>query len=144
MNKTSKVTNVQADGTWKSKQYNTTFYKFEVSFENGDTGEYSSKSPEQNKFVVGQEAEYTLENGQYGNKIKPVSTFEQGSYTQKANSPGRELSIIRQSSLKCATDYVIANGGNITTILHNADILANYVQTGIIPAEEPTTHEMPF
>jgi len=143
MNKTSKVTNVQANGTWESKQYNTTYYKFEVSFENGDVGEYSSKSPEQNKFVVGQETEYEYIGGKFP-KVKPVNTFEQGSYTQKANSPGRELSIIRQSSLKCATDYVIANGGNITTILHNADILTNWVQTGTIPADEPVSHEMPF
>lgn len=143
MNKTSKVTNVQANGTWQSKQYNTTFYKYEISFENGDVGEYSSKTPEQNKFVVGQEAEYEYIGGQYP-KVKPVSTFEQGSYTPKANTAGRELSIIRQSSLKCATDYVIANGGNITTILHNADILTNWVQTGVVPTEEPTTHEMPF
>ena len=143
MNKTSKVTNVQANGTWESKQYNTTYYKFEVSFENGDVGEYSSKSPEQNKFVVGQETEYEYIDGKFP-KVKPVSTFEQGSYAPKANTAGRELLIIRQSSLKCATDYVIANGGDITTILHNADILTNWVQTGVVPAEEPTAHEMPF
>jgi hypothetical protein len=143
MNKTSKVTNVQANGTWESKQYNTIYYKFEVNFENGDVGEYSSKTPEQNKFVVGQETEYEYIGGKYP-KVKPVSTFEQNSYTPKANTAGRELSIIRQSSLKCATDYVIANGGDITTILYNADILTNWVQTGTIPAAEPVSQDLPF
>ena len=48
MNKKSKVTNVQASGTWEGKFG--LMYKFEVEFENGDAGEYSSKSKDQNKF----------------------------------------------------------------------------------------------
>ena len=33
---------VQANGTWQLKVGSKTFYKHEVSFDNGDTGEYSS------------------------------------------------------------------------------------------------------
>ena len=52
MNKKSKVVSVQANGTWEGKYG--VMYKYEVAFENGDAGEYSSKSAEQNKFVEGQ------------------------------------------------------------------------------------------
>jgi hypothetical protein len=41
MEKTSKVTNVAGIGTWNG-QYGV-MYKFEVSFENGDSGQYMSK-----------------------------------------------------------------------------------------------------
>ena len=37
------------------------FFVHAISFSNGDTGEYSSKSQEQTKFVVGQEADYTID-----------------------------------------------------------------------------------
>ncbi len=142
MTKKSKVTQAQADGTWNGKYG--LMYKYEIAFENGDTGEYSSKSENQNKFVVGQEAEYTLEAGQYGNKIKPVSTFTQGGYTPVSKGSDRELSIVRQSSLKCATDYVIANGGDIAAIIHNADVLTKWVQTGELPAAAPVSKDLPF
>jgi len=68
MIKTSKVKSVQANGTWEGKFG--LMYKFEVSFENGDTGEYSSKSQDQTKFVEGQEAEYEYTDGKFP-KVKP-------------------------------------------------------------------------
>lgn len=145
MTKTSKVSNVQGTGTWTSKQYGTTFYKFEVTFENGDSGEYSSKSQEQTKFVVGQDADYTIDSTQYGSKIKPVSNFDgNSSYTPVAKNSDRELSIIRQSSLKCATDYVVANGGDESRIIDIADILTKWVQTGEKPTSTSTNDDMPF
>ena len=45
--KNSKVTSVQSNGTWEGKYG--MMYKFEIGFENGDVGEYSSKNQEQNK-----------------------------------------------------------------------------------------------
>ena len=141
MNKTSKVTNVQANGTWEG-QYGL-MYKYDVTFENGDSGEYSSKSKEQNKFVVGQDTQYNFIDGKYP-KVKPVSNFEQTSYTQKPTNTNRELAIIRQSSLKCATDYVIANGGDINTVIINADTLTKWVQTGEMPIAAPVSKDLPF
>ena len=43
--KKGKVKRVTANGTWEGKFG--VMYKFEVEFENGDVGEYSSKSLEQ-------------------------------------------------------------------------------------------------
>ena len=42
--KTGVVTAVTQNGTWTSQQYGKTFYKFEITFDNGDMGEYSSAS----------------------------------------------------------------------------------------------------
>ena len=63
MEKKSKVNGVSANGTWDSKYG--TMYKFEVSFENGDVGEYNSKTQDQTKFVIGQEAEYSITSREY-------------------------------------------------------------------------------
>jgi hypothetical protein len=140
MTKTSKVTSAQADGTWNGKYG--LMYRYEVAFENGDSGEYSSKSSEQNKFVVGQETEYTIEAGQYGNKIKPVSNFQQGGYATVKKGDNREKSIVRQSSLKCATDFVIANGGDETRVIEIADMFTTWVLEDKKPT--PAPQEMPF
>ena len=77
------VKNVQANGTWQLKDGSKTFYKHEVSFDNGDTGEYSSIMQDQTKFVVGQETEYEFIDGKFP-KIKPVNTFQPNNFTPKS------------------------------------------------------------
>ena len=107
MQKKSKVTNVQSNGTWEGSYG--TMYKFEVSFENGDTGEYSSKSKDQNKFVIGHETEYEFTDGKYP-KVKPVyNPPSGGSFNKFNNDPNRQKMIVKQSSLKVASDLCIAN-----------------------------------
>ena len=69
MIKKSKVTSVQNNGTWEGKFG--LMYKFEVEFENGDCGEYSSKSQDQTKFVADQETDYEFIDGKFP-KVKPV------------------------------------------------------------------------
>lgn len=141
MIKKSVVKSAQADGGWNGKYGY--MYKYEIAFENGDSGEYSSKSAEQNKFVVGQETEYTLEAGQYGNKIKPVNNFQQGNFSAAPKSDKVQEYIVKQSSLKCAVDYVIANGGDTKTILDTAEIFTNWVLKGEKPTQAPNNN-MPF
>lgn len=50
---------------------------FSIAFENGDKGDYGASQNPQNKFVVGQEADYTLTckvNGDFTNYyIKPLA-----------------------------------------------------------------------
>ena len=96
MNKKSKVTSVQANGTWEGSYG--LMYKYEISFDNSDVGEYSSKSVEQTKFVIGQEVEYTYTGGKFP-KVKPV-------YIAPVEGPGqsREDLIIRQSCIKAAAE----------------------------------------
>ncbi len=55
MQKRGVVNSVQANGSWDGKFG--TMFKYEVSI-GDDVGEYSSKSENQNKFIVGQEVDY--------------------------------------------------------------------------------------
>jgi hypothetical protein len=81
--KKSVVTNVQSNGTWEGKFG--LMYKFEISFENGDVGEYLSKSENQDKFVEGKEIEYQFKDGQYP-RVKPISNFQPNSSYSNSNS----------------------------------------------------------
>ena len=139
MNKKSKVVSAQANGTWQGKYG--VMYKHEIAFENGDAGEYSSKSAEQNKFIVGQETEYEFIDGKFP-KVKPVSNFQQGGYATVKKGDNREKSIVKQSSLKCATDFVIANGGDEARVIELADMFTTWVLEDVKPT--PAPQEMPF
>ncbi len=137
------VKQVQSNGSLELKHG--LFYKYEVTIEaNGKelTGEYLSKSNEQTKFVVGDSTEFEYTDGKWP-KIKPASTFEQGSYTPKQSNPDRDAMIVKQSSLKCATDLVIANGGDLLTVIETAEALTDWVLDGKKPSSTPT-NDMPF
>lgn len=78
---------------------NGTVYYHTITFANGDSGQYGAKSPQCEKFKVGQEYEYQYEvkqNGQYTNvTIKPVQS-QQGGFK---GQPKDESLIAAQSSL---------------------------------------------
>ena len=127
MQKKSKVISVQSNGTWEGSYG--TMYKFEVSFENGDTGEYSSKSKDQNKFVIGHETEYEFTDGKYP-KVKPVyNPPSGGSFNKFNNDPNRQKMIVKQSSLKVAIDYLSAKGVNmdLNDVFKTADKIVEWV-----------------
>ena len=73
--------------------------------------------------------------------MKYVSDFQKG-----GNAPKQDVQeyIIRQSSLKCATDYVIANGGDTNTIINYADIFTKWVLSGKVPTPAPSNESLPF
>jgi hypothetical protein len=128
--KKSIVTNVQSNGTWEG-QYGL-MYKFEVSFQNGDIGEYLSKSEDQNKFIVGNDTDYQFKDGQFP-RVKPISNFQpKASYTNKGDDVQKY--IIKQSSLKCAVDIHIANGDTATSsVLNTAEELTAWVMGKSLP-----------
>ena len=111
--KKSKVIKAEFNGnTWESK-FGGMLYDHDIEMENGDKGVYASKFENQDKFVVGHEAEYTFTGGDFP-KIKPVSNFTQfpsGPNTTyaKPDTERQEL-IVKQSSLKAAVDLCIAQG----------------------------------
>lgn len=142
MVKHSKVIGVQANGTWESKYG--TFYKFEVDFENGDGGEYSSKSKDQNKFVMGQEAYYTIEGDGKFKKVKPAqpegaqnsggSSYSKPSapaYGQK--SPETETRIARMNALTNAVNWASAKGvEHEMEILLIAESFYSFIVNGLV------------
>jgi len=140
MNKKSKVVSVQANGTWEGKYG--VMYKYEVAFENGDAGEYSSKSAEQNKFVEGQETDYEFIDGKFP-KVKPVNNFQQGGFTAAPKNDKVQEYIVKQSSLKCSVDYVIANGGDEARVIELAEMFTAWVLEGKKP-KGTTSNDMPF
>ena len=104
--KTSKVKSVQAKGTWEGKFG--LMYKFEVVMENGNAGEYSCKTKNQEKFIVGEEVQYEFEDGRFP-KIKPY--YNKGNYpfTKAGDNPDRQRAINRWAGLGRAIDYLGAS-----------------------------------
>lgn len=129
--KRSAVTNVTANGSFNG-QYGT-LYKFEVTFANGDSGEYASKSQDQQKFKVGQEVDYSISDRRVGDKIyyniKPVAP-PQGGFPPKAKDPDTDKRITRMSVLKVAGDLVINGDIELKEILAYAQVFEKFVVDG--------------
>lgn len=140
------VTNVTANGTWNS-QYGL-MYKFEITFENGDAGEYNCKTQTQNKFVIGQESEYTISSREYnGNTyftIKPVlpSYGAGGGSFSKGKDPKTSRHILRMNVLQRAVDLAIAEKITLKDIPRVATTFANWVQAED-PVSNPTANAVP-
>ena len=101
--KNSIVKSIQPNGTWEGKYG--LMYKFEIGFENGDVGEYSSKNKDQDKFNIGSKTDYEYIDGKFP-KVKPVymkpDSFNQSSPKQDVNVNN---SIARAVAFKGAIDY---------------------------------------
>lgn len=126
--KNSVVKSVQPSGTWDGKFG--LMYKFEITMDNGDVGQYMSKQKDQTKFRVGMSTDYEYHGGDFP-KIKPVNTFNQ-STPPKKNDAVQEM-IVKQSSLKAAVDFCDDNC-SIEDVIDNAEIFYKWVMTG----EKPT------
>lgn len=122
MSKKSKVTNVQSNGTWEGKFG--LMFKFEIEMENGDIGEYSSKSKDQDKFVVGQEVEYEFIGGNFP-KVKPV--YQKPGFSGFKEDPNRQKIIIRQSSLRSAVEYLKGAEASLEEVFEAAEQMINWV-----------------
>jgi hypothetical protein len=132
--KRSAVTNVTANGTYNG-QYGT-LYKFEITFANGDSGEYASKSADQTKFKVGVETDYTITSKEFKDriyyKIAPVMAQPgaQGGFTPKPKDPETDKRITRMSVLKVAGDLVINGDIKLHEILAYAQVFEKFVVDG--------------
>lgn len=150
------VRSVTGNGTWDSKYG--TMYKFEIAFDNGDAGEYNSKSQDQTKFVIGQEAEYTIASREYnGNTfytIKPAQPAGGygGGYKSKAD-PEKDKRIAKLAVLKSATELVTAKLIDRKDIFVIADEMMKWVYDEKVTAvpHKPTavlpngqTDDLPF
>jgi len=101
--KNSIVKSIQPNGTWDGKYG--LMYKFEIGFENGDVGEYSSKNKDQDKFNIGSKTDYEYIDGKFP-KVKPVyikpDSFNQSSPKQDVNVNN---SIARAVAFKGAVEF---------------------------------------
>jgi hypothetical protein len=148
MVKTSKVAQVKSAGEPYNGQYGT-LYGFYVTFENGDNGKYNSKSADQTKFVIGQEATYDYIPREYNGKtyytVKPVNPeYANNAPTTSGGSTGgattsKDESIIRQTALKAAAEI----GGTPQQVIANAQLFADWVMKKGA-AQATATHEQHF
>jgi len=144
MTKTSIVKDIKSAGEPYQGQYGT-LYGFYVTFENGDNGKYNSKDPNQNKFVVGQEATYDYIPREYNGKtyytVKPVNPqyANNAPTTSGGSTTSKDESIIRQTALKAAAEL----GGTPQQVIANAQTFADWVmKKGAAQAQ--ATHQQHF
>ena len=148
MTKTSIVKDIKSAGEPYNGQYGT-LYGFYVTFENGDNGKYNSKDPNQNKFLVGQEATYDYIPREYNGKtyytVKPVNPQyanvapSNGTSAPSGTHTSKDESIIRQTALKAAAEI----GGTPQVVIANAQLFADWVmKKGAAQAQ--ATHQQHF
>ena len=140
--KTSKVKSVQANGTWEGKFG--LMYKFEVEMENGNAGEYSSKTKDQEKFVVGEEVQYEFEDGRFP-KIKPYYNKGNFSYTKGGGeNPDRQRLIIRQSTLKTAVEYLKGAEASLEEVFIATEKMIEFIMKEDKSKSNENTDDLPF
>ncbi|QDP48007.1 MAG: hypothetical protein Tp1124DCM108671_42 [Prokaryotic dsDNA virus sp.] len=105
--KESNVSSVQGSGMFKE------LYVFEVEMQNGDVGKIYRKT-EDPKLKEGELIKYTMNDK---GSIK-IQTDYQGGGGYKKDDNVQKM-IVKQSTLKCAVDFVIAKNGtseDVTTL----------------------------
>jgi len=124
--KTGKVRAASYTGRTYETKYGT-MHVHSVSFDNGDTGEYSSKSATQDKFVVGQQADYefTPSNGTYPAKIKPV---QQQNFKGGGKKYTDEEAKLASMSFSYAKDLAVAGKIQISEMPQYAQSFAKGIQ----------------
>lgn len=160
MEKTSKVLSAQSNGSFESAYG--TLYGFEVAFENGDVGNYNSKSKDQNKFVAGQEATYTIENkptknGKTFTTIKPVFGTQQNysrpmqnnstpAQSYGAKSPETEARIVRMNALTSSVNFLKERNCDLKEILEVAETFISFINAEITSEKlnNKTDGDLPF
>ena len=109
-------------------EYAMFMYKFEIEMDNGDIGEFMTKTKEQTKFIEGTDAEYEFTDGQFP-KIKPVYNFQHSSqFKNNKTSDNVQEYIIKQSSLKASVDLCCSKGvHNKEDVIAIAEYFADWV-----------------
>ena len=137
--KTSKVSNVQSEGTWQSP--NGLMYKWEVSFENGDHGQAMTKDQEHKTWLVGQEINYELtpnSNPKFLGKLTKVkepfvaqnnTSFNSGSQIENKGLNVQNL-IVAQSSVASACNLLQQSSrANSEEVLKVAEEIYKFVMS---------------
>ena len=82
-----------------------TVYYHDIKLDNGDHGQIGTKERLPDKIAVGQELTYTIEEGQYGSRIKAVQQSGGGGYKGKQIDPKQQMISFSMSYTK---DLVVA------------------------------------
>jgi len=119
--KKSKVTAIQENYRQYDGQNGKIYYHI-IEFENGDKGQYGSKSDKCTKFTVGQESDYTIESkvsGNYTNyTIKPVQA-QSNSFKSQVKNEGT-ITMLSCISSACIAVQQSSNSTNVELIKNMA------------------------
>jgi hypothetical protein len=132
MEKTGIVTTITPNGTWDSPYG--LMYKFDITIDDKDGGQYMSKTKEQNKFVLGESVTYTIDNSNptYP-KIKPVfvQNTPKGNFSKMNDKT--QIMIVKQTAIKEAVNLLIHDQIEKGELFEIAEDIKNYVLSDIRP-----------
>jgi len=114
--KESNVSSVQGSGMFKE------LYVFEVEFQNGDVGKIYRKTDDP-KWKEGQLIKYTMNDKGSIKEVKEGG-YQGGGYKKDDNV---QKMIVKQSTLKCAVDFVIAKNGTSKDVTDLATKWYDYI-----------------
>tara|TARA_R100001224_G_scaffold111133_1_gene90629 strand:+ start:920 stop:1405 length:486 start_codon:yes stop_codon:yes gene_type:complete len=110
--KRSKIKSIQASGTWETRD-GKTMYQSEVELEDGTTGEVNATTPD--RWNVGDEVDYEVKDGKYGNKLK-LSKARDG-FSWANNSESTSNSVTRFENRDERRQHLIMNQWAIKTAI---------------------------
>lgn len=149
-NKKSVVKHVQSAGTWNG------MFKFDIDFENGDTGTCFCKEEAsvQKNFPIGKEVEYEFTPMGKGHKVKavynPSSTGGNGGGGSKSfsKSPEEQSRIARMNALTNAVNWAVSKGSATELdVLTIASAFENFIMNGLNTSASTSTinnEDIPF
>lgn len=151
-NKKSVVKHVQSAGTWNG------MFKFDIDFENGDTGTCFCKEEAsvQKNFPIGKQVEYEFTPMGKGHKVKavynPTSSSTGGSsngggsgFKSFAKSPEEQSRIARMNALTNAVNWAVSkDGSSELDVLTIASAFEHFIMNGLNTTTKSTTDEIPF
>ena len=111
---------------------NGTMYVHQIEFDNGDRGDYSSKSElcQDKKFKEGEVAYYTVEeNGKYTPKIKPAEPPQgtPGANRKAGNGSMESFSLSYAKDLACARLNNKCGEGGAESVIADAEKFYNWL-----------------
>lgn len=125
------------------KEYETKYGKmkaYKVMLDNDEVVEINQKESTPAP-TVGQELEGHIEEGEFGKKFKKEfkKEFSGGfpSQTKFTEDPGKQDSIIRQSSMKAAVDLVIGGQAKYEDVFALAESIVEWVKNEKTPSLDP-------
>lgn len=130
----SRILSITGNGTYNGNYG--MMYKYEMNLENGNCGEYMSKSYtsiENLPFKVGDVIEYEFQDGDFPKIKKPRKYDPNFKGFQGKNNPKTALEIARQSSLQRSLEYLTHNKTNFEPkeVITLADYFADFVINGL-------------
>tara|TARA_R110002020_G_scaffold2793_12_gene13120 strand:+ start:443 stop:889 length:447 start_codon:yes stop_codon:yes gene_type:complete len=120
--KTSTIVSAKFLKTWESRKGDT-FYAHQIQMENGDCGEYSSKTQEQNKFVEGEQTEYEYHPHESFPKIKPH--YARPQFT--GNAMQNENTMIPSVAIKASAVFNAGRSVDAQQVVKDARVFAAYI-----------------